>query len=82
MHGAVFALGTVGVPEFLDSAYFAVVVIPAMCLAFPFTPLLWQLHLMEAPGWLAWPKPLGFVLVYTIWVVALFGVSFVFRRRI
>jgi hypothetical protein len=37
----------------------------------PFSPLLWHWHLMETPGWFAWPKPAGFLLVYVTWVVAL-----------
>ena len=81
VHGAVLALGSVALPEVLGGAYFAVIVIPALFLAWPLTPLLWQLHLMEAPGWFAWPKPFGFVLVYTAWIIALFGMSFIFRKR-
>jgi hypothetical protein len=45
--------------------------LPALLLTQPFTPLLWRLGLMNAPGWFAWPKPAGVALAYAGWVVAL-----------
>jgi hypothetical protein len=55
-------------------------VAPALILAAPFSPLLWRWHLMEAPGWFAWPKPTGFVLVYASWILAFFALSLIARR--
>jgi hypothetical protein len=55
-------------------------VAPALILAAPFSPLLWRWHLMEAPGWFAWPKPAGFVLVYASWILAFFALSLIARR--
>jgi len=46
-----------------------VLTLPALFLTSPFTPILWYFGLMDAPGWFAWPKPLGIALAYTIWVV-------------
>ena len=65
----------------IGDAYFFVVIAPALILALPFTALLWHLHLMEAPGWFAWPKPLGFALVYGVWIAVLLAASFVRIRR-
>lgn len=79
VHGVLFALGAL--TSTLGEAAFWLLVAPALMLAMPLTPLLWPLHLMEAPGWFAWPKPLGFVLVYFTWVVALLAASFIFRGR-
>ena len=85
MHGVVFAIGSLArfdAPglEWLGEIYFFLVIVPAMLLAVPFRPLLWHFHLMEAPGWFAWPKPVGFVLAYLAWVLALYGVSMLARR--
>jgi hypothetical protein len=84
IHGALFALSVTAFARtenaMLGEAFFLLLVSPALMLAMPLTPLLWPLHLMEAPGWFAWPTPLGFVLVYFIWVAALFALSFAFRR--
>ena len=33
-----------------------VLAVPALVLTRPFTPLLWKLGLMNAPGWFAWPR--------------------------
>lgn len=88
VHGLVFALGSVTlarleVPglEALGAVYFFAVVAPALILAMPFSPLLWHFHLMETPGWFAWPKPVAFVLVYAAWVAALAGASLLLRLR-
>ena len=84
IHGALFA-GTawltaahrfIEVFPGADYAYFFGVVAPALILAAPLTPLLWRLGLMNAPGWFAWPRPLGFALVYVFWVLALLGASY------
>ncbi len=61
----------------LAEAYFFGILVPALILAAPFTKLLWALRLMNAPGWFAWPRPLGFTLVYVCWVLALVGASYV-----
>ena len=66
-------------PPLLAEAYFFGILAPALILAAPFTKLLWALRLMNAPGWFAWPRPLGFVLVYAFWVLALLGASYLFR---
>jgi len=34
---------------------------------------------MNAPGWFAWPRPLGFALAYFLWVLALLGASYLAR---
>lgn len=87
-HGLVFAVGSVTLArldapglEVLGWIYFFVVIAPAMILAVPFSSLLWHFHLMETPGWFAWPRPAGFVLVYATWVLALMAVSLALRRR-
>ena len=48
-----------------------VLLVPALVLTRPFTPLLWKLGLMNAPGWFAWPRPLGVALAYAAWIAAL-----------
>jgi len=50
---------------------FFVLAVPALILTSPFVPVLWNFGLMNAPGWFAWPKPLGIALSYTIWVAVL-----------
>lgn len=83
IHGALFAgaaalvawHGWTGVAEPVQEAFFWGLVVPALILTVPVDPLLWWLHLMNTPGWLAWPTPLGFALVYAIWVVGLLAVS-------
>ena len=87
-HGAMLALFAIGiaprigdnVAEPLASIGFYFFVVPAMLLAKPLNPLLWNLHLIEAPGWFTWPKPLGFLLVYTIWCVGLLALSLLLAR--
>lgn len=87
-HGMVFAacnvtLARIEVPalDAIGGIYFFVVVAPALILAMPFSPLLWHFHLMETPGWFAWPKPAGFVLAYSAWFVALFAASLLAQPR-
>ena len=85
MHGALFALAALTFGhtdnEAFGIALFWLLIAPALILAMPFTPLLWTLRLMEAPGWFAWPKPLGFVLVYFVWIAAFVAASLLFRRK-
>lgn len=84
LHGAVFAAaaaltawrGWSGVPEIVQYIFFFGLAVPALILTVPVGWLLWWLHLMEAPGWFAWPKPLGFALVYAIWVLALLAAAY------
>ena len=66
------------IPEFpgAEEIFFFGLIAPALIMAAPFKPLLWWLGLMQAPGWFAWPRPLGFVLVYAFWMLVLFGASF------
>lgn len=65
-----------GVPELVQQAFFWGLVVPALILTVPVDPLLWWLHLMNTPGWFAWPTPLGFALVYAIWVLALLAAAY------
>jgi hypothetical protein len=88
VHGAVFGLVDLSLrasrsdlPEPLQPIAFALLYLPAMFLAAPLRPLLWSAGLIEAPGWFTWPKPLGFVLSYSIWILALGAAAFVLRRR-
>ena len=71
--------------EAIGEAVFVVLVLPALLLTWPFMPRLWQLHLMNAPGWFAWPKPLGIALAYVAWIAALLALARVLqvvqRRR-
>ena len=84
IHGALFAAAAwvPGAQRSIDAfplaeqLYFFGIVLPALALAAPFTPLLWTLRLMEAPGWLAWPRPLGLALVYATWVAVLIAASY------
>ena len=66
----------------IEKALILVFAVPAMLLAMPFTTILWKLHLMNAPGWFAWPKPLGFALVYTAWVLFLLGLAYAMQWRL
>jgi hypothetical protein len=66
--------------ERLADIYFFLVVAPAMILAVPFGPLLWRLHLMETPGWFAWPRPAAFALVYIAWIAAFAVLSLLSRK--
>lgn len=66
-------------PEVVAEALFRILAVPAFVLASPFTSLFWTVGLMNAPGWFAWPKPLGFLLAYTIWVGVLLGLAEVVR---
>ena len=85
VHGMLFALGVLAFNrtenETLGEILFMLLAAPALLLAMPFTPLLWSLHLMDAPGWFAWPKPLGITLVYATWVASLLALSFIFRKK-
>ena len=88
MHGALVAVFAIGIeprfaedpPEPLASFAFFFLFIPASILAKPLLPILWKFGLMEAPGWFAWPKPLGYCLVYAIWFVGLFSLSLLASR--
>lgn len=56
-----------------------VLLVPALVLTRPFTPLFWKLGLMNAPGWFAWPKPLGVALAYGAWIGALLVSAWLLR---
>lgn len=86
MHGMLLWL-SVAIKSFFPSVFdlvgelhFWVLAVPALLLASPFTPVLWNLGLMNAPGWFAWPKPLGIALAYTIWIAVLFGLAQAVQR--
>jgi hypothetical protein len=69
-----------GIAEAIGAIGFFVFAVPALILARPFLPLLWKLGLMNAPGWFAWPEPLGLLLVYIVWVLVLFGLAQALRK--
>ena len=68
------------VPEWFTSFVFFFVYVPASLLAKPFWSVLWNLHLIEAPGWFSWPKPLGYLLVYVVWCAGFLTVSLLAAR--
>lgn len=87
LHGMLFGLSA-AIKSFFPDAFdlvggviFWVLTVPALLFASPFTSVLWDLGLMNAPGWFAWPKPLGIALAYTIWVAVLFGLAQAVQRR-
>ena len=65
--------------DLVGEVLFWVLAAPALLLTSPFTSILWNFGLMNAPGWFAWPKPLGIVLAYMIWIAVLFGLSLVIQ---
>ena len=67
-------------PGPLASFVFFFLFVPASILAKPLLPALWKFGLMEAPGWFAWPKPLGYGVVYVIWFVGLLIMSLLVSR--
>lgn len=68
------------VPDVLGAAVFWVLAVPALVLTRPFTPLLWKLGLMNAPGWFAWPKAPGVALAYGCWIAGLLALAWLVRR--
>jgi hypothetical protein len=80
-HGMLLALAAALKPlfpaafELAGAVIFWVLAVPALVLASPFTALFWKFGLMHAPGWFAWPKPLGLALAYAAWVAALAGLA-------
>jgi len=87
-HGVLVAVFAAGIePRLGDSApgplaslVFFFLFLPASALALPLLPILWKCGLMQAPGWFAWPKPLGYVIVYAAWVVGLLALSLLVSR--
>ena len=67
-------------PEFLQEVFSVVLLLPAALLTRPFHAVLWKLGLMNAPGWFAWPKPMGVVLAYAVWLIALWVLASIARR--
>ncbi|TAL22569.1 MAG: hypothetical protein EPN94_10880 [Nitrospirae bacterium] len=61
--------------ELIGLVYFWIMAVPALVLTFPFHSILWKCGLMNAPGWFAWPKPIGIALAYAVWVVILLGLA-------
>ena len=86
LHGMLLWLSTAikslfpGVFDLIGEVFFWVLAVPALLLTTPFTSILWKLGLMNAPGWFAWPKPLGFVLAYMIWIAVLAGLAQTIQR--
>lgn len=70
-----------GFSDLIGEISFFVLMLPALFLARPFYPIFWYLGLMDAPGWLAWPKPLGIALAYVMWFVVLLGLAQVVQRE-
>jgi len=64
----------------VGEVFFWVLAVPALLLTSPFTAILWNFGLMNAPGWFAWPKPLGIALAYMLWVAVLFGLAQAVQR--
>lgn len=87
LHGIILGLCVAMKPLFpslfsvIEVVIFWVLAVPALILARPFISILWKLKLMDAPGWFAWPKPLGLALAYLIWVVLLLGLAQLVRWR-
>lgn len=69
-----------GASDVAAAVFFWALAVPALVLASPFSSILWSLGLMNAPGWFAWPKPLGIALAYSAWVALAFGLAEVVRR--
>lgn len=66
--------------DLVGEVLFWVLAVPALLLTSPFTAIFWNFGLMNAPGWFAWPKPLGIALAYLIWVAILFGLAQAVQR--
>jgi hypothetical protein len=86
LHGMLLWLSTAiksvfpGVFDQIGEVFFWVLAVPALLLTRPFTSILWKFGLMNAPGWFAWPKPLGIVLAYVIWIAVLLGLAQTVQR--
>jgi len=86
LHGMLLWLSTAmkslfpGVFDLVGEVLFWVLAVPALLLTSPFTSILWDFGLMNAPGWFAWPKPLGITLAYMVWVAILFGLAQAVQR--
>lgn len=77
--GLIALLPQVWLPEWLQVALLVAFAVPALLLAYPLQPMLWKWRLMEAPGWFAWPKPMGFLATYAVWIIVLLLLTTVFR---
>lgn len=81
LHGTLLWLSTAmksffpDVFELAGEVLFWVLAVPALLLTSPFASVLWELGLMNAPGWFAWPKPLGIALGYMVWITVLLGLA-------
>jgi hypothetical protein len=81
LHGTLLWFSTVveasfpNVFDLFGEVSFWVLAVPALLLTRPFASILWKCGLMSAPGWFAWPTPMGIALVYMIWVAVLFGLA-------
>lgn len=79
---ALFPGVTVDLPPPVGEMMFWILAVPALILAIPFSAVLWSFGLMNAPGWFAWPKPLGFALAYMVWIVVLLGLAWMIQLRV
>lgn len=86
LHGMLLWLAT-AIKSFFPAIFdlagevlFWVLAAPALLLTGPFTSILWDFGLMNAPGWFAWPKPLGVAFVYMTWTAILFGLAQAVQR--
>lgn len=66
--------------DLAENLGFWALVVPALILASPFNEVFRDWGLLAASGWFAWPKPLGIVLAYVIWVAVLFGLAHAVQR--
>jgi hypothetical protein len=67
-------------PDVFGEVLLWALAVPALLLTSPFTSLLWKFGLMNAPGWFAWPKPLGIALAYAIWIAAFLLLAMAIQR--
>lgn len=78
---ALFPGMTMHLPSPVAEMMFWILAVPALILTLPLTSVLWSLGLMNAPGWFAWPKPLGFALAYMVWTAVLLGLARIVQLR-
>ena len=66
--------------ETLETSALWILYFPAMFLAKPLNSILWDINLINSPGWFSWPRPIGFVVVYGFWIGAILIIRFVLGR--
>ncbi|MDP9128404.1 MAG: hypothetical protein M3N08_09125 [Pseudomonadota bacterium] len=88
VHGVFFALASWllalnvqhVISQFTRLVYFWSLAVPALGLTYPLNTLLAKLGLIEAPGWMAWPRPWGFALVYVVWIAIFLAMGMLCRK--